>query len=82
MLLAAAGAVLLVRGRTGGRRPPVWLWVVPVLLLLGVTPLLGAPRYRVPLDPFLAILAGVALSAAAQRIGARGACTSRTAASS
>ncbi|MEV4422380.1 glycosyltransferase family 39 protein [Patulibacter sp. NPDC049589] len=71
VLLAAAiaGAVLLVR--RGRDRGPLWLWLVPVVLFLGVVPLLGPPRYRIPVDPFLAILAAVALLAVRDRVAAR-----------
>jgi 4-amino-4-deoxy-L-arabinose transferase-like glycosyltransferase len=70
VLLAVAGAVVL-RRRSGPRRVPLWLWSVPVLLLAGVAPLLGPPRYRVPLDPFLALPAGVALAALATAVTVR-----------
>lgn len=70
VLLAVAGAVVL-RRRGAPRTVPLWLWAVPVLLILGVAPLLGPPRYRVPVDPFLALPAGVALAAAAGAIAAR-----------
>lgn len=70
-LLAAAlvGAVVLVRRRAA--RGPLWLWAVPVVLFLSVVPLLGPPRYRIPVDPFLAILAAVALTALVDRVRGR-----------
>lgn len=37
------------------------LWLYPALLLAGYVVWLGTPRYRVPLDPFLAVLAATAL---------------------
>jgi hypothetical protein len=69
LLAATTGAVLL--ARRGQGRGPLWLWAVPVVMLVGVLPLLGPPRYRIPIDPFLAILAAVALIALRDRLGAR-----------
>lgn len=66
---SAVGAVLLARRRGAGGPP--WLWAVPIVLFLSVVPLLGPPRYRVPVDPFLAILAAVALTAAIDRVRVR-----------
>jgi 4-amino-4-deoxy-L-arabinose transferase-like glycosyltransferase len=68
LVAAVAGVVLLVRRRE--RLGPRWLWAVPVLIVLSVVPLLGPPRYRVPADPFLAVLAGVAAMAAWDRLRA------------
>ncbi|MEA2168980.1 MAG: hypothetical protein QOF76_2280 [Solirubrobacteraceae bacterium] len=55
-LLVLLAAVGLRRSRT-----ELWLALVPVLLLASVVPWLGAPRYTVAVDPFLAILAAGAL---------------------
>ncbi len=66
LALAAAGAFVLARRRAG----PWWLWLAPVLLLASVAPLLGPPRYRAPLDPFLILLAGAAIAAWRGRRGA------------
>jgi 4-amino-4-deoxy-L-arabinose transferase-like glycosyltransferase len=68
---AAAGVVLLARRRRAGGLGPLWLWAVPVVMILGVLPLLGPPRYRIPIDPFLAILAAAALMALRDRVGGR-----------
>jgi 4-amino-4-deoxy-L-arabinose transferase-like glycosyltransferase len=58
--LAVAGALT---GRA--RRAPPWLWAVPALLFLSVVFLaVETPRYRTPLDPFVILLAAVALSRA------------------
>lgn len=57
VLLALGGAVVLVRRREG----PLWLWLVPVAMWLAVAPVLGTPRYRAPIDPFLVLLAAAAL---------------------
>lgn len=65
LVAALAGVVLLARRRVP--RGPLWLWAVPVVLFLSVVPLLGPPRYRIPVDPFLAILAAVALTALVDR---------------
>lgn len=70
VLLAVAGAVAA-RRRPGPRAVPAWLVLVPVLLIVGVAPLLGPPRYRVPVDPFLALPAGVALAAASSAVAGR-----------
>jgi hypothetical protein len=53
VLAAVAGIVT--------RRPPVWLWLFPVLLWLSVAIAIGATRYRTPVDPFLILLAAPAL---------------------
>lgn len=67
VVLAALGAVALLRRRP---RPPGWVWAVPVLLLLSVVGVLGAPRYRTPVDPFLLILAAVAIVRGLERVRA------------
>ena len=63
LLLAAAGAVLR---RT--REAPLFVWLVPLLLFLPVAAFLATPRYRLPLDPFLLMLAAVALVQASMAI--------------
>lgn len=68
LALAAAGAVLLVRRHT---LRPLWLWSVPVLLLLSMAPFQGIARYRLPVDPFLCLLAGVAITTALARLDRR-----------
>jgi len=55
-LLAAGGAAL------ARRRVPWFVWAVPLLLVLGVLPATASARYRSPVDPFLIVLAGAALS--------------------
>ncbi|HWH96009.1 MAG TPA: glycosyltransferase family 39 protein [Baekduia sp.] len=65
-LLAIAGAPTSL-----ARRAPPWLWAVPALLLLSVVFLaVETPRYRTPLDPFVVLLAALALAAAGRRMGA------------
>jgi 4-amino-4-deoxy-L-arabinose transferase-like glycosyltransferase len=73
--LAAALAVLgvVAIARSGRRDPadggprriprgPLYLWLVPILVIAAATPLLGLPRYRLPADPFLLILAAIGVS--------------------
>jgi hypothetical protein len=52
VLAAALGA-----WRLGWPPQPPWLWLLGALLLVAVVPLLGSPRYRAPVDPFLILLA-------------------------
>ncbi len=52
------------------RRAPWWLWLMPVLWWLTIVPVnVETPRFREPLDPFLILLAGCAVSAAVSRLG-------------
>jgi 4-amino-4-deoxy-L-arabinose transferase-like glycosyltransferase len=63
-LLALAG---LLAPRT--RAAPRWLWLVPVLLWASTVPFaVNFDRFRAPLDPFLILLAAVALTAAGERV--------------
>ena len=68
--LALAGVVAIVRSRPGSAssgdrgapripRGPLYLWLLPVLILLTTAPIGGLPRYRIPIDPFLLILAAI-----------------------
>jgi 4-amino-4-deoxy-L-arabinose transferase-like glycosyltransferase len=56
---------------------PVWLWMIPALTLLVTVPFGGNPRKRVPLDPFLVLLASLVictfLAAARERLRGRAA---------
>ncbi len=55
----------------GARRAPLWLWSVPVLLYLSVVFLVfETPRYRTGIDPFIVMLAALALCAAYDRVRA------------
>jgi 4-amino-4-deoxy-L-arabinose transferase-like glycosyltransferase len=45
------------------RRGPPWLWLVPVLLLLSATVVVGEVRFRAPVDPFLVLLAALGADA-------------------
>lgn len=42
-------------------RGPLFLWLVPILLIAAAAPIAGLPRYRLPADPFLLILAAIGL---------------------
>jgi 4-amino-4-deoxy-L-arabinose transferase-like glycosyltransferase len=61
-LAALVGLALPSARRTLGRAPR-WLWLAPGLLLLG-TLLVSAetPRHRAPIDPFILLVAAVALA--------------------
>ena len=68
--LAAVGAFALLGpwSANGGKLPrvprgPLFLWLVPILMLVATLPLAGLPRYRLLLDPFLLILAAIGLAA-------------------
>jgi 4-amino-4-deoxy-L-arabinose transferase-like glycosyltransferase len=63
--LALVGLIAIVRRALP--RGPVFLWLVPLLMLAGVLPILGTPRYRAPIDPFIVLLAALGLVALAAR---------------
>lgn len=69
VLLAVLGVVAIVSA--GLPRGPVFLWLVPVLTLLLAAPIAGLPRYRMPADPFILILAAIGLNWAWQMISRR-----------
>jgi 4-amino-4-deoxy-L-arabinose transferase-like glycosyltransferase len=77
LIALLAIAVVLARvagGRLGGWRVslgPWWLWAVPLLTLALTVPFVGNPRKRAPLDPFMLLLASLALEAAAEAIRGR-----------
>ncbi|MFN8215405.1 MAG: glycosyltransferase family 39 protein [Solirubrobacterales bacterium] len=69
-LLAAIGVAVLVRARlrarAGGTAPhppsgPLFLWLVPLAMLAIAIPIAGLPRYRLPADPFLLMLAAIGI---------------------
>ena len=80
--LAVLGIFAIARSRSAedmerGRRPPLprgplFLWLFPVVTVLAAAPVAGLPRYRVPADPFLLILAGIGLLWIWSRVTARG----------
>jgi 4-amino-4-deoxy-L-arabinose transferase-like glycosyltransferase len=45
------------------RHGPGWLWLVPVLLLLSATVVVGETRFRAPIDPFLVLLTALGADA-------------------
>lgn len=54
------------------RRTPAFVWAVPVLMFLSVVFLVvETPRYRTAIDPFVVILAAMALCALSARVLAR-----------
>ncbi len=68
--LALVGVVAILRSRPGSAssgdrgppripRGPLYLWLLPILILLTTAPIGGLPRYRIPIDPFLLILAAI-----------------------
>lgn len=59
-LLAVVGIVAAVRRAVP--RGPAFFWLIPVLTVLVAAPIAGLPRYRVPADPFLLILAALGVS--------------------
>ena len=63
--LAAAGAALALRTR---RLRHGFVWVAPLLGYALAMPLTGTERLRAPLDPFLVLLAAVAVAAVAGRV--------------
>lgn len=65
-LLAVAGCLT-----AAARRAPPWLWLVPVLMLAGVVLINASPRFRAPADPFVAMLAALAISAGLARLRGR-----------
>jgi 4-amino-4-deoxy-L-arabinose transferase-like glycosyltransferase len=66
-VLAIAGAFT-----RAARRAPWFVWAFPALMYLSVVLLvIETPRYRTPMDPFIVMLAALALVAAARRIAGR-----------
>jgi 4-amino-4-deoxy-L-arabinose transferase-like glycosyltransferase len=60
--LALAGAAT-----SAARRAPGWLWLVPLLLAATTVPIVGETRMRAPIDPFLVLLAALALTHGVER---------------
>ena len=66
-VLALAGAFT-----TAARRTPWFVWAFPALMYLSVVFLvIETPRYRTPMDPFIVMLAALALVAAGRRVAGR-----------
>lgn len=69
--LAILGIVVLLRAprdAPGLPRAPWFFWLVPVILLVVTLPIDGRPRYRAPVDPFIVLLASVAIVWAGDRL--------------
>jgi len=65
-LLGIAGALT-----PAARRAPLVVWVVLFVLFVSIAPISGLTRYRLPCDPFVLLLAALALTAGAARLAAR-----------
>jgi len=68
VLFALVGAATLIGSRARARREggppelptgPLFLWLVPLAMLAVAVPIAGVPRYRLPADPFLLMLAAL-----------------------
>lgn len=57
LAVAIAGAFT-----AAARAAPRWLWLMPVLMLLSVVFIVGETRFRAPVDPFVVLLAALALA--------------------
>ena len=57
LALAAVGAFT-----AAARAAPRWLWLMPALMLLSVMFVVGETRFRAPIDPFVVLLAALALT--------------------
>lgn len=65
LALLAAGGALTRRARAA----PWWLWLIPVLMWAGTVPFaVNFSRFRAPIDPFLILLAALAVTAAGERV--------------
>ena len=62
LALAVAGAFT-----RAARTAPRWLWLMPVLMVLSVMFVVGETRFRAPADPFVVLLAALAVSKFAAR---------------
>lgn len=80
VVLAALGIAVLVRARSRSRRTglppappsgPAFLWSVPVVMLAIAIPVAGVPRYRLPADPFMLLLAAIAVVSAVEALRGR-----------
>jgi hypothetical protein len=55
-LIALPGALT-----AGARRAPSWLWLVPIVLFAAVIVAGSEIRYRAPVEPFIVLLAALAI---------------------
>jgi hypothetical protein len=69
----AAGTLALLGALTAAaRRTPMWVWLVPLLLVASVLFVnTETPRFRVPVDPFVLMLAALAVAAGCERLRPR-----------
>jgi hypothetical protein len=72
--LITALALLALLARLLRRMPfplgPTWLWLLPLLAALVTVPFGGNPRKRLPLDPFLILLASLTICTLFERVRA------------
>jgi 4-amino-4-deoxy-L-arabinose transferase-like glycosyltransferase len=54
------------------RRAPPWLWLMPALMLLSVMFVVGETRFRAPVDPFIVLLAALALERLSRAVARSG----------
>lgn len=47
---------------SASRAAPRWFWLMPLLMLLSVVFIVGETRFRAPVDPFVVLLAALALA--------------------
>jgi 4-amino-4-deoxy-L-arabinose transferase-like glycosyltransferase len=70
--LALLGLVVLLRvardGARSARAGPGFLWITPVLLTVSVIVISGTSRYRLPVEPFVILLAAIAVTRFVDRI--------------
>lgn len=73
LMVALALLALLARalGRLRYRLGPPWVWALPILVFALTVPISGNPRKRIPLDPFLLLLAALALCSLADQLRSR-----------
>jgi hypothetical protein len=57
LALAAVGACT-----AAARAAPRWFWLTSVLMLLSVVFIIGETRFRAPIDPFVVLLAALAVA--------------------
>lgn len=69
LVLALFGALTQL-GLMRATRAPPFVWLFPVLMVLPAIAVVGLPRYRAPVDPFLVMLAAVALVSVPGRLRA------------
>jgi 4-amino-4-deoxy-L-arabinose transferase-like glycosyltransferase len=61
LTLFALGGVAVLAARRARTRGPLFMWLIPVLMVAAAVLIIGSSRYRIPVYPFLALLAAIAL---------------------